>query len=349
MVLLSIIVSVYNKKDYLNKCLSSLIEDDIGFQYEVILVDDGSTDGSGDICDEYAAKYPVISVIHTLNHGVSSARNTGINNARGKWVTLVDADDYLEDNAINIMATILENHGNKNDIIYFDGFGDKNGKLIKNECYMEEGIDYSQPDEKEKLLRSAISIGNIPKGYNTVFSTGGVCCKLIRKSFLDQKALLYHEGVLFAEDTLFSVNAIVYAKGIRYAPEFLYHYVLNADSVTNRYRQGLSKEMRTFFDEMLQVSEEHKEFDLNSAIMLRGFIEAQRCLRNEFYNPLNDDTNKNKKTKADEFLLQEPFYTAISYYYQNGSPTKKIIAFLLKKRKYRLYVMIYRICKLYKV
>ena len=95
MPLVSVIVPVYNVEYYLNECIDSILNQTFS-DFEIILVDDGSTDGGGHICDEFAQKDERITVIHTDNCGVSSARNTGINNSSGKYIYFVDPDDYLD-------------------------------------------------------------------------------------------------------------------------------------------------------------------------------------------------------------------------------------------------------------
>ena len=105
---LSIIVPVYNVKEYLPRCIESLIQK-TDYEYEIILVDDGSTDGSSTICDEYSNKYDFIKVIHKKNEGVSSSRNNGILNSSGKYILFVDSDDYLlKDTLININLSSLD-------------------------------------------------------------------------------------------------------------------------------------------------------------------------------------------------------------------------------------------------
>ena len=95
--LLSIIVPVYNAEKWLRRCVDSLLNQDLPREdYEIILVDDGSTDGSLKICDEYLAAHPgLVRVIHQPNSGVSMARNTGIELAKGEYLSFVDSDDYI--------------------------------------------------------------------------------------------------------------------------------------------------------------------------------------------------------------------------------------------------------------
>ena len=106
---LSIIVPIYNVEQYLRKCVDSLLAQDLAQEeYEVILVDDGSTDQSGQIADEYAGKWQNVKVFHQLNGGLSAARNAGIDIANGKYVMFVDSDDYIEPNMLNTIVSRMD-------------------------------------------------------------------------------------------------------------------------------------------------------------------------------------------------------------------------------------------------
>lgn len=101
----SVIVPVYNVSSYLNKCIKSICEQDYPY-LEIILVDDGSTDNSGKICDSYTAKDKRVKVIHKQNQGVSLARNAALDVATGKWVCFVDGDDYVMPNYVSYMLAL---------------------------------------------------------------------------------------------------------------------------------------------------------------------------------------------------------------------------------------------------
>ena len=103
----SIIIPVYNVEKYLKKCLTSIVQQNFN-DYELILVDDGSTDMSGKICDEFEEKYNNIIVMHISNSGVSNARNKGLEIARGEYIWFVDSDDYVEPEALKILSEQLE-------------------------------------------------------------------------------------------------------------------------------------------------------------------------------------------------------------------------------------------------
>lgn len=107
MILLSIIIPVFNVEKYLSKCLDSILLQDVN-KYEIILVNDGSTDSSAKICDQYASKYSCVKVFHSKNEGVSVARNKGIKYAVGRYVWFVDSDDYISNCLAGVLNQLLE-------------------------------------------------------------------------------------------------------------------------------------------------------------------------------------------------------------------------------------------------
>ena len=105
---ISVIVPVYNTEKFLQRCIDSVLAQTYQ-DFELLLIDDGSKDSSDTICDEYAAQDTRVKVFHKENGGVSSARNVGLDNARGEWITFVDSDDYIEENYLQtfILERIL--------------------------------------------------------------------------------------------------------------------------------------------------------------------------------------------------------------------------------------------------
>ena len=111
----SFIVPVYNKEKYIGECIKSIVQQ--GEQCELILIDDGSTDSSGEICDEYAKEYKCVHVYHKENAGPAAARNFGCGRARGRYCIFVDADDYISENFIKQLDEGAADHGA--DIIFY--------------------------------------------------------------------------------------------------------------------------------------------------------------------------------------------------------------------------------------
>lgn len=218
MALVSIVVPVYNVDNYLCRCINSLIEQSFE-EIEIILIDDGSNDISGQICDEYAQMDQRIIVQHTKNKGVSNARNIGLTLANGDYITFVDADDWLEvdfiENSINIIRKynadiLLGNH-------YLDFM---NGK---SECALNVQQEYimNNIETVEKLFIMRGTKERIP------WSVWG---KLYRKEILDMFDVNYSMG----EDAIWLWNVLKKAKTIIYNPFSGYHYFQRNTSVMHR-------------------------------------------------------------------------------------------------------------------
>ena len=213
---LSIIIPIYNVEQYLRKCIDSVLNQDYS-DYEIILVDDGSTDGSGAICDEYASpsfvnsltRSVVIKVIHQKNGGLSTARNAGIKAARGTYLCFVDSDDYWEPNVLGGLMEQIER--DKLDVLRFD----YQNVRIKNEGVreLEHDGEYEvfQPNKDPKR---DVDYSNVVTDGETFLNErlGPACYAwqfVIKREIL--KECLFKEGIYF-EDTEWTPRMLLRAK-----------------------------------------------------------------------------------------------------------------------------------------
>ena len=339
--MISVIVPYYRtRKEYFDKCMKSLLQE-INADIEVLVIDDGSGVQYHPIIDSYL-KDKRVRVFHEEHVGVSKARNVGIEQAKGEWVTFVDSDDYVEPNTMSILLAAVKK--TDADLVYYNGYGDKEGKVNKNHFFLEEGIDYGVDiKSKSKVIESALSLGFLPLGYSHSFSLGGVCCKLIKRSILMDHNIRYDSKIHFAEDTLFSMDLIKEAKHIVYIDQYLYHYNINNDSVTNKYRVGLKGDMKEFFQSAWNfIKSNNLEKYLSEAYYIRAYIELQRCIRKEIWHKENKKNVLKKYEDAKLFLKEEPFKTAINMNseYLKGIKYKAII-FLIKNGFFQTYIFLY--------
>lgn len=202
---ISVIVPVYNVEKYLGRCIDSILEQDFG-DFELLLVDDGSTDGSSRICDEYAERNSKVKVFHKANGGVSSARNLGLDKACGELISFVDSDDWLDPDCL---ATLVSRGNVDLNIVNFTEHND-NGTLIPDRvdcCLSGENVlyDFLKTDVNRDSLRT-------PWG------------KLFRKEIIKLNNLRFDERLHTCEDTVFVLNYCLCCKSICLSSSPLYHY-----------------------------------------------------------------------------------------------------------------------------
>lgn len=239
---LSICVSVYNVRDFVTECIES-IEAQVG-DAEIIVVDDGSTDGSGEVCDRLAEIYDNIRLIHKANGGVSSARNAAIAAARGKWITFVDGDDMLAPNAFSIMSEYFNSDA---EIAAFAFEEIKRGEKAKrlNDNYSVKGFSGKETDIY------------LAENFNHTLwadkNFSHVCGKLFKKSLIDEKGILFDEHIDYGEDTLFSFCCESLAKSIIADTRTVYLVVGRNDSATDRFCENIAEKYNDF---VLSIKEE---------------------------------------------------------------------------------------------
>lgn len=204
--ILSIIVPVYNAEKYLSRCIESIITQEFT-DWELLSVDDGSTDGSDIICDKYASESERISVIHQENQGVSIARNTGIRSAKGEWVGFVDADDYIEPEMYSVLLSAAIDSGA--DLSWCDLFSEE-----RETTHTITSIEVSE--SKIDILRSLLRDGWGGLSMNKIYHIG-----LFKKH-----KLLFPQNITYAEDLLFTVHAFLCSNTYVKVPRPLYHSLL---------------------------------------------------------------------------------------------------------------------------
>lgn len=215
--LISIIVPIYNMQKYLRKCLDTLIKQTYD-KLEIILVDDGSTDSSGVICDEYLLKDNRIKVIHKENAGVSDARNVGIAIAKGEYIGFVDPDDYIE---LNMYEKLLYLIKNNNCDIAICGYviEDENGNSVRNLDKEIKNIILNS-EKAMKLLINNGNFGSYPWD------------KLYKRNLFNN--IKYPIGKIY-EDADTTYKLIHKCKKIIYNSEPLYHYIKRKNSLSHNF------------------------------------------------------------------------------------------------------------------
>lgn len=249
---LSIIVPVYNSDIYLKRCINSLIYS-YDFSYEIILVDDGSTDNSPIICDDFSSKYTNVVTYHKNNEGLGYTRNYGINKAKGKYLLFVDSDDCINSNNVNKLINYMDR--NEYDVLFFGMIRVTDGKVI------EEPNTYPDIIPNYKELAS-LCLGEPLKSDK--YKIGSACKALYKKRFINNNNIRFKsERDLLSEDYIFSTELCLANPKVGFFKDIIYVYNKNSSSLTTSYQTDRANKAVILFKEMENIII-NNELDLNS-------------------------------------------------------------------------------------
>lgn len=216
----SILTPVYNVEKYICDCIDSVLGQSYG-NFELILVNDGSTDSSGKICDKYAAKDNRIKVIHKENEGLLITRRRALQEARGEYCVILDSDDTLEKNTLEIIYKNICTYDC--DLVIYGLKKVLNGNVIS--CVSETDKHPYIIEDKRELYRKFF----LSNRYNSL------CRKSFKRTLVDNESYEMFRGVDIAEDLLQSVELIKNSKKTVFIPDVLYSYTMNPNSITHSY------------------------------------------------------------------------------------------------------------------
>lgn len=339
----SIIVPVYKlREEYFHQCVTSILGQTYT-DFELVLVDDGSPDNCGKLCDEYAGKDSRIRVIHQENQGVSVARNNGIRAATADWVWFVDGDDWVEKDSLEILNTCISQEPDV-DIFQFCACLEKRDKTISLDCSLdtERLYELSNPEDRLFLYRRMMGAVQTEKGA----SAGAVYYswdKLIRRDAVLKNGLVYPVGIPKSEDKVFFCLCLEKIKKLRTIPNQLYHYRLNTESVCRRFVPDLDRKRLQVAQILIEIA---RRMDEELAIVLQkpGFHGIYDECTKFLFQVITDvllmcfhhKDNPNRKTwrrDALRFLETEPFKSAINDVpYSSLSKVTKVKKILLQCR-----------------
>ncbi len=215
---ISVIIPVYNVEEYLAECLDSILNQTLR-QIEIICINDGSTDSSPKILDEYAKKDNRIRVIHQENKGLSTSRNVGFKIATGEFVYMIDSDDYLELDALEKMYCLCK--ANRLDILFFD--------LVS--FYDETGETYPSKLKRESCPNVYDGVSFLAYQRSKRAHITSACLIMLRRGFIEENNFQFYPGIIH-EDELFCFQILMEAKRVTFVNWKFYHRRIRANSIT---------------------------------------------------------------------------------------------------------------------
>lgn len=324
--IISVIVPVYKAEKYLHRCVDSILAQSYT-DFELLLINDGSPDNCGAICDEYAIKDARVRVFHKKNGGVSSARNLGLDNAQGDWIAFVDSDDYVHVDYLKDLYALCDA-----DLVVgsYQMVGTDNpiNGVIPTETYLRDGL-------KDALLL-----------YGETGNFRGAMCKMYKREVVHQYNIRYDENMSASEDWLFALEYIKHIDKIKTLDKPYYYYEQeNSD--------GLSKNVRNFdsyFYAMEQFST--KVGELEECLNVQGlnfiFLDTVRIyIRRQVHYLYYSSESVREKIKRIKTLLNSPYVRIVLKDKTRSKGRKKyrLFDFISLNKLYRTLLLYIYICQ----
>lgn len=323
----SIIVPVYNVERYVGRCIESILKQTFT-DFELILVDDGSSDKSGKICEQYTLTDDRVCVVHLENGGVSKARNTGLMRAQGKFVVFVDSDDTVENNYLSCMAEV-----------------DKEIDLVvcgvKNILPNGQGLIKLQYDNKTIGCMEKESVLDAVENRAIDF----VYAKRYKRSLIEENEIYFDEQMNLGEDTYFVVNYLCVSNNIKYTVETPYRYYSYEQGSLSEFGSNYVEKLTSMNRKALNVLEGRYEKISNTEIWKKRIFSVYHysifeILKNEKY------TNRTKYQLLKEIVCRKEFKMFLSELDVYMRAEAKIIRMIISTGSPRLILGFWRLLNL---
>lgn len=318
----SIIVPVYNAAAYLEVCITSILRQTYK-NLEIILVNDGSTDESGNICDQYTYIDPRITVIHQENAGPSAARNTGIERATGTYLQFVDADDRIKETTTQQFIHCMEAY---------------DADLVI--CGYESGNQLLSPTVAGFFTKE-VFLNHIGLLYKQIILPSP-CNKMYRLEKVKHLGIRFPYSHSFGEDLLFNLSYIENSTSFYVLPNSLYVYEQNPHSLTNSYIDNMFEKQKKLYNDVRMFLEKndswtHDNITHLETIFANGVIHA---ITNLFHqgSPLSTKEQKNQLKiicNHSDVIMNSPYFTS--------SVQAKLIGTFIRKKAYRLAFLFFKL------
>lgn len=332
--MISVIIPVYNMEKYLGRCLDSVLAS--GFRdFEVLLVDDGSTDGCGAIGEAYAQRDGRVKCIRQENQGVSAARNRGLQEAAGEWVVFVDADDYV---APDFLAAVAREDYAGYDLLLFDHFPleERGWKRPKGP---KEPVAYSGRDMAREFTEKMLRFQPLEPGRRTALPSP--CGKAYKREIIEKNELRFIPEVGFSEDQLFNLEYWQEMGSCLYIPQTVYYLQSHMDSATRRYYPHRLPHYVRLESEMKRIMERGGIFaPLEEQFYIHALSIVAYTLLSDAFDPRSGMSFRESCAVCEEIRANEIFREALTYNGKNPFMKNRITIAFFRMRWYHAVKLI---------
>lgn len=335
--MISVIVPIYNTGPSLAKCIDSVLSSTYG-DFELILVNDGSTDNSHQLCREYCRKDSRVCLIDQENQGASVARNRGIESCRGEWVVFVDSDDSISPGFLSMIA-----EAEPADILIFDFT--ITGQMAPGTAGRPQSIPIplDSAENKAGFIERLLRFWQLTEGGHT--DLRAPWAKAFRKSVLEQHPIRFARGLRVGEDALFNIGFILAAKSGRYIPVPAYWHRIRMGSISHSVVPDLSESFSILQRGMRDVLVANGMFPMLERAYAANTLENMAYLLIKgIFNPHSKNTARESRELCRRMREDEIYNAALEYNYKIGNLPRRILLGLFQLRCYWAVKVICRVC-----
>lgn len=262
-VFFSVLIPIYNEETFLGDCVESVLRQDF-LDYEIVLVDDGSSDKSPIICDSYAANNLNIRVVHKKNEGLFLARKTGIENAKGKYLLFLDSDDTFRNDALRLLKQCIDS--TESDLVLFNASVCSDYK----EPLLNIGVSHGELFEAEKKVE-------LYKMICSSHQLNNLCFKCVKRSIVDLNIYDCSANISYGEDLFQSISLFDVASKITYVDYNLYYYRQRGNSMTHLYSSMQLESIFAVFKKLVYYSNKWSKETGIDLVSLTDRYAGQEC------------------------------------------------------------------------
>lgn len=320
--LVSVIVPVYNAEQFLARCLNSVLNQSYE-KLEVILINDGSTDNSQKICEEFAEKDVRVKLINQENSGPSVARNKGIDLANGKYISFVDADDYLEKNMIEKMINYIEQDVE----LVISGY---------NRIFKKDDVNEIQEINYYHIIN--MTFDDFLQRFDVLFKDyyiNYLWNKLYLNEIIKTNNINFNKSINWGEDLIFNIEYLNYCNEISIISNSLYNYIdFNEDSITNNYNINIYYNRKEMYQEVRSFLLKNNAYKANKEIVENKYFESVIAFLSSSYLHKEDIDNEINDIYNDKNIRKN-----INFY--NIDNKQKVIVQMFIKYNFKLLLKLY--------
>jgi len=321
--LITVIVPVYNSEPYLSKCIDSILIQTFT-NFELLIIDDGSTDRSANICDDYAMKDNRIKIYHKRNEGVSSARNLGLDKAEGKWIAFVDSDDYIKNSYLKDL---------------YDSIDSTSLLIIQGITYL---LGNKQSERILDLGNYCVTGENLVKAFSIkkLHKCGYVYSKLYNKNIINLNKIRFDNNIHMGEDQIFMLQYIFKIDVIKFIAGSNYYYQTFTGGLSSSYASYESeyKWYSLFSNFIIEINKRKKSDDNLESLYTISSEQLMRCIF-ALYNP------KHKKSKKERLKslkgLKDSEISLVKKYFKTEIKSQNFARKLLIQKKFYFFDIYY--------